>query len=149
MPNSASLTVTTVPTAEIYSFSLDETPPSKKNSYEIHFSQSFWRAIAPIVAAFKGARYWIAPSKKVKEFENLVAWTAKAKLPSFPGAVSVRVECYGRAGRDSDNILGALFDGLQKSGRISNDSQIVHHEVVWKGKGKGCTVSVLSLEGSK
>ncbi len=133
------------------SFTVHERVPSKKNSYEVHCDPRFWRALvrSGLTKLFV-RRWWIAPSQEVKDFESLVAWSAKAKLPDFgSGPVSVTVKLHGSV--DRDNALGAILDGLQLSGRIANDRQVrrIVVESVEGGVGADITVEALCQEATR
>lgn len=117
--------------------------PSKKNSMQVRLKPTFWAALVRtgLARRFKHP-WWVAPTEKVKEAEQLIAWTAKTRLPDFGSQeVQVKVGVYGRR-QDTDNLLGVIADGLEKSGRIQNDRQIARWEVERLGPGVGCVVEV-------
>lgn len=103
--------------------------PSKKNAYEIHFSPAFWAAISSLASHFKTtlrgrSLYWVAPSKKVVQFErNLSIWFA-LYLPNY-GELPIVVHIKIDQKNDVDNIGGAILDALEKSRKIKNDKQVV------------------------
>lgn len=130
--------------SEAHFFQIKGKIPSKKNSYEVHINQRVYRAWMQIAPHIKGgSKWWVAPSPEVKQMEQLIAWTAKAKLPDFGDAdLAMVVETPLR--NDLDNLLGVILDGIEQSGRIKNDKQfklitieyncdLKHTEVgVWK-----------------
>lgn len=88
--------------------------PSKKNSYKIHLNPK------------TGAR-WIAPSEEVKQFEENLAWVARAAYrgdePMY-GNLQLFISAYvSNPRRDIDNLLGSILDGIERSGVIENDNQ--------------------------
>ena len=121
-----------------YELTLTEKAPSKKNSYVIRFSRSFWACIKSIVEKFrhyKQKTYWIDTSDEVKRFEELVAWNVKAAWPDLEGDLLLEVQFNGSV--DTDNTLGAICDGIERSGRIKNDRQIRKIIVERRGSGHG------------
>ena len=103
---------------------IKEKIPSKKNSYRVRFSKQFWTAVMRIAphVKMKGS-YWIGPSKEVEQIEQIIAWIAKSEIKEdLTGPVEMAVVTGTR--HDFDNLLGVIFDGLEKSGRIKNDRQI-------------------------
>ena len=112
------------PTGEFWRFTIKEKIPSKKNSYRVRFSKQFWTAVMRISphVKMKGS-YWIGPSKEVEQIEQIIAWIAKSEIKKdLAGRLEVSVITGTR--HDLDNLLGVIFDGLEKSGRIKNDRQI-------------------------
>lgn len=102
--------------------------PNKSNSNSIRFAPRFWLAISGIVDSFRknGARkiYWLGPSREVKQVEEIIAlhfktqehrtWTADEHLGIWINLVNQKVDVDG---------IKAVLDGIEKSGRISNDRQ--------------------------
>jgi len=111
--------------------------PSKKNKYKIHKA---------------GNRRWIGKAKVVTIAEDAIALIARAKLPKDL-KTPVRVEIYVTQSKrrkrlqDCDNLVGTIFDGLVKSGRIKDDSMgyIGQLEVIYMGRGDD-EVSVKIIE---
>ena len=129
-------------------FEIDAKLPSKKNSYQIFFSRSFWSQVSPIVRALKRSTgrslYWISPSQETKDFERFIAWTAiAAKIPQF-GDAEVELNVKVNTRLDLDNVLGALLDGLEASEKIRNDRQVSKITIErWKKKKLSVTISRL------
>jgi len=108
-------------------FDLNFPIPSKKNCYEIHHA---------------GSKRWIGKKKIVKDAEEAVALIARTKLPKTlktPIGVVLHVWQSKKRKRiqDADNLVGVIFDGLVKSGRIPDDSMkhIPKLQVWWRGRG--------------
>lgn len=75
---------------------------------------------------------WSPRAKRCLEYQEKVAWHAKAaKIPTFAGDVELTVRiCRGSRGRgDLDNILKTVQDGLQRSGVIKNDRQVLRYGI--------------------
>jgi len=111
-----------------FSFDLPFPIPSKKNCYVIHQ---------------RGQKRWIGKKKVVTDAEEAVALIARTKLPKTlktPIGVTLHVWQSKKRHRiqDADNIVGVIFDGLVKSGRIKDDSmkQIPKLQVWWRGRGE-------------
>lgn len=121
--------------------------PSKKNSYVLRFHPQFWRAISAVVREMKRhipRLYWVGPSDEVKQFQTELAWRTKAAIPPLKGPVELYVRVWGRS--DLDNVLGAILDGLEQGGTLSNDKQVSKLTVVRAGPGKGCQIRLRALE---
>jgi Holliday junction resolvase RusA-like endonuclease len=100
--------------------------PNKANTYEIHFAPFFWNAIKDIVAGLAQYRkplYWIGPSKKVKDVERAIGFMALQSLTEDTEK-SVAVDIWISDRLDADAIKACL-DGIQLSGRIKNDRQVM------------------------
>jgi Holliday junction resolvase RusA-like endonuclease len=112
------------PTGEYWTIRIKEKIPSKKNSYRVRFSRPFWSAVMRIAPHVKvKGSYWIAPSKEVEQIEQIIAWITRAEIKKdLTGPLEVAVVTGTR--HDLDNLLGVIFDGMEKSGRIKNDRQI-------------------------
>ena len=102
--------------------------PSKKNRYKIHK---------------RGNKRWIGKDEAVVNAEIAVALIARTALPKdlkTPIRVGMFVQQSRRRKRlqDSDNLVGVIFDGLVKSGRIPDDSMgiIREHYVCFLGREK-------------
>lgn len=113
--------------------------PSKKNRYQIRFNPKFWDLIKPLVDDLRkqGAKrlYWVSPDREVERFESNASWPIKAGFVNFKhnggdisifnSDVEVHVIVYVKDMRkDTDNVLGALGDALQKGISGFNDRQI-------------------------
>jgi hypothetical protein len=113
--------------------------PNKANTYEVKFNPTFWRAIYQIASGMKaymrGPLYWIGPSKAVKEAELAIAYIAKLSIADdTAGPVQLDIWISNRLDAD---CVKAVLDGIQKSGRIVNDRQIVEllvHKVEMKNE---------------
>lgn len=128
-----------------YKFEIPFRLPSKKNSYQLRFLPSFWKRIKPIAEVFKrqGARapYWIGPSQEVVDAETQIAWIAKVAIKkAMSGDLIVTILFKGKM--DVDNAPGVILDGIEKSGRINNDRQVVEIRLKRVGPGKGCEVEI-------
>lgn len=132
---------------KLFQFSISIKIPSKKNSYIIHFNPRFWKAVSSVIGYFP-KRYWIAPGEMVKEAEQIIAWTAKAKLRApLEGKIVLLAEVNPRL--DVDNALAVILDGLQKSGRIANDRQI-EIAVAIRGESKDkCHVTLIQVDSDE
>ena len=82
-----------------------------------------WMQVAPHISGTK--KWWVAPTPKVKQAEQLIAWTAKAALPDL-GDAPLGILVMTPQKNDLDNLLGVILDGIEKSGRIKNDKQFEH-----------------------
>lgn len=108
--------------------------PSKSNTYQIRFHQSFWKAITTIVANFRHQQkqrkapsqpYWIGPSEEVERAEEAIAYFFRVaeKREWLNGEdLSLTVTLINQ-NADIDNTLKVICDGIEKSGRIKNDNQ--------------------------
>ena len=100
--------------------------PNKANTYELHFSPIFWKAIKDIVAGirkyYRKPLYWIGPTKEVKEIERVVGFIAKKALAEDTDQ-PVQVDIWISDRLDSDGVK-AVLDGIELSGRIKNDRQV-------------------------
>jgi crossover junction endodeoxyribonuclease RusA len=71
------------------------------------------------------AGHFYTPST-TRAYEEDVAWYARLSRVRFDGAVKVTAEFYMRPPRgDTDNLVKAVNDGLQKGGVIRDDVEIV------------------------
>jgi hypothetical protein len=100
--------------------------PNKANTYQIFFAPFFWNAIRSIVSGIRAhytkPLYWIAPSRKVKDIEQAIAYITKQSLSEdTDGPVKLEVWISDRLDVDAIKAIG---DGIQLSGRIKNDRQI-------------------------
>jgi Holliday junction resolvase RusA-like endonuclease len=72
---------------------------------------------------------WIGPDDEVRRYESKVGLLAtKASLENtglrFTGALKIEIAAYTKnANQDTDNMLGAIFDGLKRSRLILDDVQ--------------------------
>jgi len=135
---------------KVHKLHIKETVPSKKNSYRIRYARDFLATIQHIIQAFKmykKATVWIGPTDAVKQFEMLVAWTATVAIPKDyqPGdRLGIQITYQGKA--DLDNMLGAILDGLQQSGRVPNDKQFKDiHILEGDTSGGGCIIEVWQI----
>lgn len=96
---------------------------------------------------------WYTP-KRTTDYENVVAWSAKAagvKLESgVPYGVQIRFYLSSHR-KDIDNCAKSVLDGLQRMGQDWNDSQVIRldvmkHQVVDGGEEK--TVVMVSARQS-
>jgi Holliday junction resolvase RusA-like endonuclease len=102
--------------------------PSKKNRYKIHK---------------RGNRRWIGKAEEVVNAEIAVALIARTALPKDL-KTPIRVEIFAQQSKsrkrlqDGDNLVGVIFDGMVKSGRIPDDSFAIipQHEVRFEGREK-------------
>ena len=128
-----------------WSLELRTPVPSKKNRYEIRFHPRVLSAVSQVLPYLKGVkrRWWIGPSKAVREAEQLLAWEFKRAIPrDLVGPVSLEVVLGGRR-QDVDNVLGCVLDALELSGRIPDD-RVVEEARVRRDPGlKGVRVRVL------
>jgi len=111
-----------------FEFVLEFPVPSKKNRYRIHQ---------------RGTRRWIGKAEDVVNAEIAVGLIAKTALPKdlrTPISVTMLVQQSKSRKRlqDGDNLVGVIFDGLVKSGRIPGDSLAVipEHHVYFVGREK-------------
>ncbi|HEC61548.1 MAG TPA: RusA family crossover junction endodeoxyribonuclease [bacterium] len=100
--------------------------PSKKNKYRIHQ---------------RGTKRWIGKAEDVVNAEVAVGLIAKTALPkNLKTPISVTIWARQSKSRkrlqDGDNLVGVIFDGLVKSGRIPGDSFAIipEHHVYFKGR---------------
>lgn len=130
-----------------HTITIDAKVPSKKNSYQIRYGKAFYKAIASTINSFKAYRKktaWIGPSQEIKDFEKLVAWKAKAAIPQpYQPEVGLGL-CIIYSGQgDLDNMLGAILDGLEQSGRVSNDRQFKDIRITADDtSGAGCIIQI-------
>lgn len=128
---------------------ISEPLPSKKNSYVVRYSPQFWRAIGPIVAEFSKLgiqTVWIGPSSAVKTFQTMVAWRVKSVYPDWTDGRELALEVGYNGKGDLDNMLGALLDGIEQSGRIQNDKQFSRITIHRNAKGPTCAFRMTALE---
>jgi Holliday junction resolvase RusA-like endonuclease len=128
-----------------WTFAIKEKIPSKKNSYRVRFSKPFWSAVIRIAPHVKvKGSYWIGPSKEVEQVEQIIAWVARSQIKrDLKGRVEVRVVTGTK--HDLDNLIGVIFDGMEKSGRIKNDRQIDRLIVERSKKIEGVEVTIRPL----
>ncbi len=140
-----------------WAFGIDDfNVPAKSNSLEIKFNPNFWRMIADTVRNFRagmawkktrgGNPYWIAPTKDVQVAQESIAWRAKEFIrKDITGPVELRIEAFGP--QDIDNLVKVIMDGIQDSGRMKNDRQVVKLSVerTFSTKRRGFTVEVIEL----
>lgn len=75
---------------------------------------------------------WSPRAKRCLAYQEVVAWHAKAaKIPQLTGDIELTVRiCRGSRGvGDLDNIVKSIQDGLQHSGVIKNDRQVLRYGV--------------------
>lgn len=73
---------------------------------------------------------WTKRSKKSLEYQESVAWEAKAaKIPVLEGPVQLTARFYFRnkVHGDLSNCIKAVEDGLQYGGIVKNDKQIIRY----------------------
>ena len=125
-----------------YSFEIQEAIPSKKNQMEVKWNPRAFRAVVQILQHFPKPWFWVSPKKAVGEAEELIAWKAKGSIKKeLAGEVKCSIWIQGKR-QDIDNVVGAVFDGLEQSGRIKNDRQIEELHVYRHGPGVGIRVEV-------
>jgi len=129
--------------------------PNKANSNMVMVGKEFAQTIKRQIVYAKEMgwrRWWIAPTSVVKAYENEVAMRFKtyaktyekdARLVVYVSLVNQRI--------DVDGALKAILDGIELSGRISNDRQfwvVICQRVNRKGQKASVEIAVQELGDS-
>lgn len=104
--------------------------PNKANTYKVRVDPSLWKQIEFLVRAWMKAHpkkrpWWVGPSQEVIDFEEQLAWWFRAqerRTFSIEEDVEMELHLFGQD-IDVDGVK-AVLDGVEKSGRISNDRQV-------------------------